>query len=287
MKKTYKFILFTLIVAMTLSIYTSVYAESHNTLSKKKPILEVIEEHEENDILGALPWSEDVQEYDFSDDVILTEYWVSFNFWKYAEESIDDLIARAEKDSDFCFKKSYIVFEDIPLRLSEKIDRNTNSSSLEINNLSFRDGHWPLYLQDITQSAIYESEINNENMEYTKVVCFNTNYYGINVYYIGENGTIVRHYEDSYTPAIDFTLSEFQKWGPVFWEYRKLDSSLSYYFSSGIMPFGSFYENKTKLIEAVLKRYNTHKIIFISVLSLDIIGIGTLIFILKKERKKA
>ena len=214
MKKIYMIILITLIFIMILTTCMSLQAEENIILSEKKPVLDIIKEQEEINILETIPCHKSLLQYDFSDDQILKFYFCP-SFWSSVGDNIETLLTKAE--IDHVFGEGYVILDDIPVLICELKKGNTTNLIL----VEEYDDMLPTYIKDIVNSSIYESELYENGTNYSKVICFNASRSrsGVIVYYIHEKNTIVRYYEHEYASGVDFTLSDFQTYGTAYYKY--------------------------------------------------------------------
>lgn len=219
----------------------SFFASEENSASERRSIVEVIEEQKDVDgkenIFKKEYYNEDLQGYDFSEDVIMKVYYQSI--WCYADLELEEIIEKVE-DGPFV---GYVALRENPIRIGDYQRNDTTVVELvECYETC------PTYLSDIMQSAIYNSKKAVQGENYSKVVCFDDTPSNGNiiVYYVGEENTLVYFYETYTSGPVEYTLQEFQKYGKAYSKYLTSDE-LNYdengnFLYGGSKSFATFVE---------------------------------------------
>ncbi len=262
-----------------------VFAEETSRASQGKTMLEVIKEQKDVDwtenIFKKEYYNEELQDYDFSNDVIMKVYYQSI--WCYADLEVEEIIDNVE-EGPFV---GYVALRENPIRIGDYQRNDTTVVELvECYETC------PTYLSDIMQSAIYNSKKAVQGENYSKVVCFDDTPSNGNiiVYYVGEENTLVYFYETYTSEPVEYTLQEFQKYGKAYSKYLTSDE-LNYdekgnFLYGGAKSFATFVgQGDVEKYLAVETNINLEKYILLGIVILMILL--TIIYMRKMFVKKS
>lgn len=267
---------------------TAVRADDVTETKDRESILTIIANQDEindNDYLyDTEAYDDSLIGQDFKNDIAIRIYYQYF--WDLGNKSIAEIQAIANS-SPYC----YVVFRDEPILVSMY---TRSDGTYKVFCEPFEDV--PTYIQDMMDSDIYNSELNNDDNTYNKILCINddNSHKGITVYYLGDKSNIVRYYESSYSESTDFSLSDFQKYSVDYYEYATTYENNYDENGSPLCGTLTFLEYISKEKESTSNsnsapeesENNFVQVIIISVSAVFILGcIGVVVYKVAKKRK--
>lgn len=260
MKKT--IISMFLIFAMLIVNATFVLAESTD---EPKPILDVIRDQGDytltDNVYNKAKYGEGMEGYDLSEEFMIKVYLgSSFLKFEHVAKSLEEQKEQMRKDLGIlhvAFQGDNRIenFRELPDGTICRRFIAENYLPNGIYNYNIRS-EYPKYIQDIMNSSIYESDLHLPDTKYTEIVCFTgeMNQTPTCVYYIGDNRTIVRCYDNYSADGFDMLWEDFRIYAAAY--YNVLGEGLigGYRFSSLVNEYTidnikGYYEKAQKYLE--------------------------------------